>query len=751
MSPIASKTYQNRNSACCWSTKGHSISLLFVTSEETSNLAPGQSYCISSIMNFFTDEITDRHLDTLVLLADGIVHDVSPNKVRDLVSDEVVNRLDEYVKTVTRPSQLPGFKEAIANSINSNSTTSVRMFCMVMDVLNSRIASPALTGSTKLVSEMSLSEREAMLRSWRDSPFSQKNRLFRLIALLTISTFLRVAPEIQFEAIGYPKRDTRDLLHPDYKPDIFEYKMLEPPASDDVELFLPSIDVVIVGSGSGAGVVAHTLAREGIKCLVLEKGKYYKPDELKFDDLEGYQKMYEGGGVVSTENSQSIILAGSTFGGGSTVNWSACLKTPFKVRKEWLDDFNLDWVASESYDNDMEYVLRQMGALTDNVTHSKSNQSVLSGSEKLGYKHRAIAQNNGGHTNHSCGYCHLGCKWGIKQGSMANWLRDAAEHGTQFMDQVEVQKIIRNKKNIAIGLLCINKRNGNHFVIRGPKKFVLSGGSLNTPVVLQKSGFRNKHIGKNLKLHPISALLAVWEKQKTDPHYNSIMTSLCLEAEDLDGKYHGAKIETLLHTPSLEAAFLPWFSSDQIRQDTLKYQYTSAFILLSRDKLSGLVTFDPKKPSTLMVDYEINDFDRNSIATAILYAMDISYIEGAREIIHPYYIVGTFKSDKPTSERKITDSDYQAYRKKAQKTKLPKFGLCYGSAHQMSTCRMSGNGPKDGACDPSGRLFECDNVYVADASAMPTASGANPMVTTMTIARHVGLELAKLMKPGARL
>lgn len=703
-------------------------------------------------MNFLAETITDKHLETFAQLADGFIHDISPEKVRQFVSDSFdARKTEEYVKTVTRPSQLSGFKDAIRASINLNSTSSVKLFCLVMSVLDLRIAAPALTGSTKLISEMSLEEREALVRSWRDSPIGQKNRLFRLLEMLTITTFLKVAPDVQFEAMDYPKIEARDQIHPDHQLDPFRYTMLEPPVSSDVELFLPNIDVVIIGSGSGAGVVAHTLAREGIRCLVLEKGKYFTPEELKFDDLDGYPALYEGGGVVSTENSQCMVLAGATFGGGSTVNWSACLKTPFKVRKEWLDDHNLDWVASETYDNHVDYVLNQMGALTEHLTHSFSNKAVLEGSKKLGYKHREIAQNIGKNTNHSCGYCHLGCKWGIKQGSMANWLRDAAEHGTQFMDQVEVQSILRNRKNIAIGLLCINRRNGNRFVIRGAKKIVLSGGSLHTPVVLQKSGFRNKHIGQNLKLHPISALIVVWDKQKTDPQHNSIMTSLCLEAEDLDGKYHGAKIETLLHTPSLEAAFLPWNSSEQIRQDTLKYQYSSAFILLSRDTLAGLVTYDKKKPSTVIVNYEINDFDRNSISTAILYAMDIAYIEGALEIIHPYYVNGVFKSSKPKLQRKITDSDYQTYRLKCKKTKLPKFGVGYGSAHQMSTCRMSGKGPKDGACDTSGRLFECDNVYVADASVMPTASGANPMVTTMAMARHVGLEIAKQMTSTARL
>lgn len=703
-------------------------------------------------MKIFPDTITDRHMEIFVNLADGLIHEVAPEKIRDLVSDSFdEKKLNEYVNTVTRPSQLVGFKENIRNSINRNSSNSVKLFCLVMEVLGLRITSPVLTGSTKLITEMTVAEREKVVLSWRNSPLSSLNRLFSLMELITVSTFLKVAPPIQFEAIDYPKSEARPQIHEDYKPNSFEYKMLEPPASPDVELYLPNIDVVIVGSGSGAGVVAHTLAKDNIKCLILEKGKYFKEEEMNFDELEGYPALYEGGGAVSTENSQCMILAGSTFGGGSTVNWSACLKTPFKVRKEWYENHKLDFVADEQYDNYVDYVLKQMGALTEHITHSHSNKALLAGSEKLGYRHRAIAQNNGAHTNHSCGYCHLGCKWGIKQGSQANWLRDAAENGAQFMDQVEVQSVIRNKRNIATGLLCLNTRNGNRFVIRGPKKFVLSGGSLHTPIVLQKSGFRNKHIGKNLKLHPISALVVVWDKQKTDPHHNSIMTSLCQEAEDLDGKYHGAKIETLVHTPSLEAAFIPWNSSDQIRQDTLKYQYSSAFILLSRDTLSGLVSYDKDKPSTMTVDYEVNDFDRHSIATAILYAMDIAYIEGAREILHPYFKVGVFKSNKPKEERKITDSDYQTYRKKIKNTKLPKFGVTYGSAHQMSTCRMSGVGPKDGACDTSGRLFECDNVYIADASLMPTASGANPMVTTMALARHVGLEIAKLMKPAARL
>lgn len=689
----------------------------------------------------FQDKVEDYHMKPFMALADGLVHEVRPEVVQPFVDRDFPQaRVEEYTTSVTKPLQIPGFREYVQELINSNATGAVQLFCLLMSLLSLRVLSPILTGTTKLVTEMDEEEREKVLLSMRDSPLEFKNKAFGVLLKLTISTFQRVAPDAHMDAMGYPKHELREQIYEDYKPDTFKFTMRDPPASNDVELSMPDIDVVIVGSGSGAGVAAHTLSRAGKKVLVLEKGTYFVPSELNFDELSGYKALYENQGVLSTLNGQLALLAGATFGGGSTVNWSACLKTPFKVRQEWSTDHGVNFVATEEYDNEMDYVLKQMGASTEHIVHSKSNQAVMDGCSKLGYQVKAVPQNNGTHTNHSCGFCHLGCKWGIKQGSLACWLKDAADHGAEFMDGVRVERIVRDKRGLALGLVCVNTRNGYTFTITGPKKYMLCGGSLQTPVLLQKSGFRNKHIGKHLKLHPISALLCYWGPGvKTDPHYNSIMTSVCLEVDDLDGKAHGVKIETLLHSPMFESTFFPWLGSDKVRQDLLKYQGLSSFIMLARDTSEGTVTFDPKKEDTLVVDYTINKFDKAAIAKALVVAMDICYIEGAQEIIHPYFKCGTFYSNKPKEERNIHDADYQEYRKKVESITLPNYGVGYGSAHQMSTCRMSGKGPKDGACDTKGRLFECDNVYVADASVMPTASGANPMVSTMALSRHISL------------
>ena len=126
--------------------------------------------------------------------------------------------------------------------------------------------------------------------------------------------------------------------------------------------------------------------------VLFSKGKYFHPTELVFDEKDGNKNLYESRGVLITVNQQTMILAGSTFGGGSTVNWSACLKTPFKVRKEWYDDYGVDWAANELYDKCADYVRNKMGATLDSVKHSFSNQVILNGAEKLGYTAKPVEQ-----------------------------------------------------------------------------------------------------------------------------------------------------------------------------------------------------------------------------------------------------------------------------------------------------------------------------------------------------------------------
>merc|ERR1712039_943357 len=69
------------------------------------------------------------------------------------------------------------------------------------------------------------------------------------------------------------------------------------------------------------------------------------------------------------------------------------------------------------------------------------------------------------------------------------------------------------------------------------------------------------------------------------------------------------------------------------------------------------------------------------------------------------------------------------------------------SAHQMGTCRM-GCDPETSVVKPTCESWECEGLYVVDASVFPTSSGANPMVTTLAIA-HMAAQGLKKREPVA--
>ena len=63
------------------------------------------------------------------------------------------------------------------------------------------------------------------------------------------------------------------------------------------------------------------------------------------------------------------------------------------------------------------------------------------------------------------------------------------------------------------------------------------------------------------------------------------------------------------------------------------------------------------------------------------------------------------------------------------------------AAHQMGTCRM-GADPNTSVAGPTGELHDTPGVWIGDASAFPTASGTNPMITIMALAHRTAEQLA---------
>jgi long-chain-alcohol oxidase len=76
-------------------------------------------------------------------------------------------------------------------------------------------------------------------------------------------------------------------------------------------------DAIVVGSGAGGGVAASRLAAAGLKVVVVEKGGFVAAADMTGREGEAFGSMMECGGLLTTEDGCTSVLAGSTLGGGT--------------------------------------------------------------------------------------------------------------------------------------------------------------------------------------------------------------------------------------------------------------------------------------------------------------------------------------------------------------------------------------------------------------------------------------------------
>lgn len=266
-------------------------------------------------------------------------------------------------------------------------------------------------------------------------------------------------------------------------------------------------DVVIVGSGCGAGVCAKNLAEAGHRVLVVDKSYYFDASSFPMAAGEAFFHLFEGGLTTGSDDNSISVVAGSCFGGGGTINWSASLQPQGFVRDEWVRDRGLTFFGTQEFQNCLDRVCAQMGVHED-FEPNHGNALLVEGARKLGWSARKVPQNTG-RCEHADGHCAMGCSTGEKNGPMNGWYPDAAKHGAKFVEGFKVKKVLfdesgRKKAVGVVGTWTSRGKNGNvdgpeedkivREVIVKAKKVIVSSGTLNSPLVLKNSGLKVSNI-----------------------------------------------------------------------------------------------------------------------------------------------------------------------------------------------------------------------------------------------------------------
>lgn len=461
--------------------------------------------------------------------------------------------------------------------------------------------------------------------------------------------------------------------------------------------------------------------------------------------------MFENGMVLPTDDNSMSILAGSTFGGGGTVNWSACLQPQARVRTDWDEKSGTTFFTSSLFQDCIDTVWERLGVCLPK-RHNHRNQVLIDGSRRLGYTCIEVPQNTNGQ-EHWDGDCGGGCSGGLrgtgwKAGPTNCTLPAAAQNGTRFIQRFYADSVLFDGKH-ATGVKGVwTTDTGSKVNVQiNARRVVAACGALNTPLFLMRSGIKNAHLGKNLHLHPTSFITAVYP-EKTNPQDGGILTTAVTEYENLDGQFYGVKLECISMTPAITMATTPWTAGVQQRLDIMAYDRSATFISLARDRDSGYVYPDPET-GAVRIAYTPSNYDRKHVLLGVIALSKINYVQGALEIRGTLAGVKAYK--RPVEEVGHRDwkksPSFKAWIENLEKllssSDIPFTGV--GSAHQMGTARIGGS-PKIGVTDPTGRVWGKKNLYVADASLLPSACGVNPQIATMALAEWVSRNISSGFK-----
>ncbi len=492
-----------------------------------------------------------------------------------------------------------------------------------------------------------------------------------------------------------------------------------------------SAQVCIVGSGSGGAVLAHELTARGLDVVLLEEGGYHTRREFNMDEGWAYPNLYQEMANRATDDLAIKIFQGRSVGGGTTINWTTCFRTPPRITKVWRDRFGNKDLTDEALRPHFEALEKRLHIHEWPLDQVNANNKVLwDGCEKLGYDHKLIRRNV--HKCSNLGYCGTGCPTDAKQSMLVTFVPDAVEKGLRLYANASARRLeVSGNKVTAVHAElrdpATDQPKGVKLVVKA-KVVAVCGGALNSPALLLRSGLdQGGKVGRRTFLHLTTVSVGIFD-QEIAAYSGAPQSVYSHQFIDRGPGKIGWFTETAPVHPVLAAVSFAGFGEwhrDLIRKlPNINAVVASQNDGLLLDEVGATVKLRGGNDQRLSIQYDLQPAHFEAARAAQIELARIQFAAGARQVISLHEQPVVLNSEKELS--KLDSAPWEPVR------------LRIFSAHQMGGCPM-GADPATSVVTPELQFRGVDNLFVADGSLFPTSLGVNPQQTIFGLA-HWGAQ-----------
>ncbi|MGW1884598.1 FAD-dependent oxidoreductase [Streptomyces sp. NPDC001970] len=472
-------------------------------------------------------------------------------------------------------------------------------------------------------------------------------------------------------------------------------------------------DAVVIGSGAGGAMAARTLARAGLRVVVLEEGQHHSTESFgRRTPLDRFAELYRDGGATVALGSPPLLLpVGRAVGGTTVVNSGTCYRTPDHVLARWSKDFGFALADRFGpYLDEAERTLRVAPQPLDVL--GNNGRIALAGAERLGWRAAPLRRNAPG-CKGSC-QCVVGCPTGAKQSVQLSVLPDACAAGARIVTGAQVRRIMvdgdRPGGPRAAGVR-VRREGGGEFEILAPL-VVVAAGALQSPPLLRRSGLGgHPRLGRNLSVHPATSVAGRFPEPVTA--WEGVLQSVGVE-EHHDG---GVLIEATATPPGMGSFVLPGLGSE-LRRELEDAERLATLGAMIADRPSGRVL---GRDRTLL-RYDLDRRDAGRLMRAVRAMGELLFAAGAEEVL----------TGIPAAPRVRTLAALDDILARVGPRHL------HLSAYHPTGTVAAGVDPERFPADAVGRLRGVHGVLVADASVLPGCPEVNPQLSIMAAALAVG-------------